>query len=219
MRKVLNRLKHFRFSIPVGLLYSRKYFSEETRQAVIDMVEDVRHAFIVMLGEVTWMDDEVREKAIEKAEKIVVHVGYSNELYENVELEEYYEDLEMEPDDYFNNSLRWDAFNSTQEFRTLRRSVNISGWEKIRYLNPTYVNAFYFNEDNTMRKFNNIEFIIVFYATNYLIIVFYVEFGHFFALDMKLKTKTEGRDGKFIASCESPIQLECGLLVSYRFKT
>lgn len=141
----------FRFSIPVGLLYSRKYFNEESRQAVINLVEDVRQAFIDILGEVTWMDDETRKKAIAKAKNIIAHVGYPNELNENDELEEYYDDLEMEPDNFFNNSLRWNSFSSNQLYRSLRKPVNRSGWEDLLYLDPTEANAFYDRSGNTMR--------------------------------------------------------------------
>lgn len=140
----------FRFSIPVGLLYSRKYFNEESREVVIDLVEDVRNAFIDILGEATWMDAETREKAINKAKNIVAHVGYPKELYENDELNEYYEHLEMESDTFFENSLQLNLLTNDQLFKTLRKPVNRSGWERLLDVNPAVVNAFFYYNETAM---------------------------------------------------------------------
>lgn len=88
-------------------------------------MEDVRRAFIDILAKVTWMDEVTRQRAISKAEKIIAHVGYPSELYESDELEVYYADLEMEPDKFFNNTWRWNAFNSNQQFNSLRQTVGM----------------------------------------------------------------------------------------------
>lgn len=136
------------------LLYSRKYFNETSRQAVINLVEDVRYAFIDMLGNVTWMDNDTRNNAIEKAENIVAHVGYQNGMFESHILHEYFGRLEvMEVDNYLENSLRWNAFNNDQMFNNLRRPANRSGWETTIKLMPNKANAFYKYDDNTMRMY------------------------------------------------------------------
>ncbi|XP_037049508.1 neprilysin-2-like [Bradysia coprophila] len=139
------------FSIPVGILYSRKYFNENSRQAVISLVEDVRQAFIDILAGVTWMDEVTRQKAISKAENIIAHVGYPNELYENDGLEEYYAELEMEPDTFFKNNLRWNLFSLNHQLNSLRQPVNRSGWEEVLDLDPTEANAFYDPSRNSMQ--------------------------------------------------------------------
>lgn len=135
------------------MLYSRKYFNETSRQSVVNLVEDVRHAFIDMLGNVTWMDNDTRANAIEKAKNIVAHVGYTSELYENNELEEYYRDLEMVTDDFLRNSLDWNLFNNNQRFKMLRKPVNRSGWETVLDLTPNEANAFYDPSGNTIRMY------------------------------------------------------------------
>lgn len=139
------------FAIPVGLLYSRKYFNEKSRQAVISLVEDVRHAFIDLLTKVTWMDEVTRQMAISKAENIVAHVGYPNELYDGGGLEKYYEDLEMDSESFFSNMLKWNLFNYNQQYRSLRQPVNRSGWEELLTVEPTVANAFYDPSRNTMQ--------------------------------------------------------------------
>lgn len=97
------------------------------------------------------MEDGDREKSIEKAKNIVAFVGYPNELFQNDKLNEYYQDLEIEPDSYFNNSLQWNRFTNNLLFKNLRRPVNRSGWEVLLDLNPTVANAFYDPSGNIMR--------------------------------------------------------------------
>lgn len=116
------------------------------------MVEDIRHTFIDMVGNVTWMENVTRTKAIEKAENIVAHVGFPNSLSENQEISEYYNDLVMEADNFFNNSLRWNAFQNDKMFMRLRKTVNRSSWEMVSDLKPNVANAFYLLTDNTISK-------------------------------------------------------------------
>lgn len=136
------------------LLYSRNYFNETSRQAVINLVEDVRRAFIDMLGDVTWMDNETRVNAIKKAYNAVAHVGYPSGIFENHEFHEYYGPLEiMKPDNYFQNSLKLNIFNTRQMFKTLHKPVNRSGWETVLDLKPNEANAFYQPGLNAMRMY------------------------------------------------------------------
>ncbi|KAJ6639054.1 Neprilysin-2 [Pseudolycoriella hygida] len=143
-------MQHF-FSVPVGLLYSRSYFPEDSRQAVISLVEDVRVAFINILADAPWMDEETRKKAISKAEHIIAHVGYPSELYQNVTFEEFYKDLEMDPDNFFNNSMQFNLFINTHYLNELRKPVNRAGWQELLTLDPTEANAFYDPSSNTMQ--------------------------------------------------------------------
>lgn len=114
------------------------------------MVEDIRHTFIDMIGNVTWMENVTRTKAVEKAKNIVAHVGCSNSSYENKQIGDYYNGLVMEPDNFFNNSLRWNAFQNDKMFMTLRKTVNRSSWEIVSDLKPNVANAFYLLSDNTI---------------------------------------------------------------------
>lgn len=43
-----------------------------------------------MLKKVNWMDEETRQKAIEKAEAINMHIGYPKELLDDDNIKEYY---------------------------------------------------------------------------------------------------------------------------------
>lgn len=117
-------------------------------------MEDVRQAFIDMLGDVTWMDNKTRTEAIDKAKNIVAHVGYPNRMFESHVLHEYYGQLEeMKPDNYFKNSLNWNLFNVNQMFNSLRKPANRSGWETAIDLVPNSANAFYNRRQNAISMY------------------------------------------------------------------
>lgn len=134
----------------MGALYVRKYFSEEARRAAFDLVEDVRGAFIDILNEVAWMDENTRAEAIKKAKSLTTHVGWPNELAENDKLEEFYRDLEIEPDDLLLNTLRIEVFDLDNLFAKLRKPVNKTDWET--HSTPSTVGAYYSSVENSISK-------------------------------------------------------------------
>ncbi|XP_031621713.1 neprilysin-2-like [Contarinia nasturtii] len=135
--------------ISVGALYVKKYFSDESRQAAIELVDNIREEFINILHEITWMDESTREEAIKKAKALTQHIGYPNELADNNKLEEYYQDLEIEPDNLLLNTLRINVFNADHLFGKLRLPVNKTDWET--HSKPAEVNAYYAALENSIQ--------------------------------------------------------------------
>lgn len=138
----------FRLPISVGALYVRKFFQEESRRAAIDLVEDVRGTFIDFLSVLPWMDGQTREAAVKKAKAITAHIGYPNELADNNELEEYYRDLDIQPDDLLLNTLRLTAFYFDRTLNKLREPVNKTDWEE--HATPSIVGAQYKAKENSI---------------------------------------------------------------------
>lgn len=132
-------------------MYSERYFNEQSKQAVIDLLEDVRQAFIDILRTVPWMDDKTRDIAIKKAKSITAQIGYQKELLENSYLDEYYKNLEMESDNLLLNYLRLEKFNNDNSFGSLRQPLKKANWERLLDLDPTDINAFYDPYENSMR--------------------------------------------------------------------
>lgn len=153
-------LYHCRLPISVGALYVRKYFSEESKRTAIELVEDIKYGFIDVLQEISWMDEKTREKAIQKAKSLTAHIGYPNELAENNKLEEYYRDLEIEPDNLLLNSLRLEVFDSDHLFNKLRKPVNKTDWET--HSTPSTVNAYYSSPENSISTFTRLHCNILF---------------------------------------------------------
>lgn len=151
VHRSIQSLLHFRFPLPVTILYSLKYFNETLRQAALSLVQDVQDAFIDMLRSATWMANSTRTRAIEKAKNVVVHIGYPNGINEIDELKEYYKNLKLESYNFINNSIRWNVFNQNQMFKTLRKPENRSGLESMLDSQPNEANAYYTRSTNTIR--------------------------------------------------------------------
>lgn len=140
--------------ISVGALYVRKYFSEKSRKAAIDLVENIRHEFIDILQNVTWMDETTRGEAIKKAQMLETHIGYPNELNDINKLKQYYNDLEIEPDNLLLNTLRIEVFDTDRAFNKLRKAVNKTDWES--HSTPSSVGAYYSSPENSISTYTNV---------------------------------------------------------------
>ncbi len=46
----------------VGSMYVRKYFQEDSRQAALEMVHDIRAEFDHILQQVDWMDENTKTR-------------------------------------------------------------------------------------------------------------------------------------------------------------
>lgn len=74
----------------VGALYARRYFNKEAKNKVMEMMVYIQAAFAKLLQEIDWMDDVTRENALQKTNTMTSYVAYSDELYDDKKLEEYY---------------------------------------------------------------------------------------------------------------------------------
>lgn len=150
MHRSLLSTTFFRLSISVGALYIRKYFSEESRSAAIDMVNNIREEYNEILTKIDWMANDTRETAIKKAKAITNHIGYPNELADVSKLEEFYKELEIEADNLMLDKLRLTVFVTNFYFGKLRETVNKTEWTT--HAKPAQVNAFYAGLENSIRK-------------------------------------------------------------------
>ncbi|XP_060518791.1 neprilysin-2 isoform X1 [Cylas formicarius] len=136
-------------SIASGALYVRKYFNEEARQNAKEMVADIRAEFEEILRKVDWMDQETRMNAIDKAKSMSTHIAYPDELLDDKKLEEFYEGLELDSEEYMRSILNLTLFGTRFSFKRLRQPVNKTDW--ITHGRPAVVNAFYSSIENSIQ--------------------------------------------------------------------
>jgi predicted metalloendopeptidase len=135
--------------ISVGALYIRKHFKEDSKRAALEMVNNIRAQFENILNEVSWMDDKTRATAHVKVKAMSTHIGYPDELMDNKKLEEYYNELEINPDTYLESVLKMSVFGTNYAFNKLRKPVNKTDW--ITHARPAIVNAFYSSIENSIQ--------------------------------------------------------------------
>ena len=66
--------------VPMDNLYIQAYCTQQQRQDMLDIIEDVVAYYRTMLESVDWLSDETREKAIEKLDNMRVNAVYPDEL-------------------------------------------------------------------------------------------------------------------------------------------
>ena len=71
------------FSDALGKAYVDKYFDPKTKQEVINMMEDIKETYRRRIRELDWIKEETKNKAIEKINKLSLHVGYPDK-WENL---------------------------------------------------------------------------------------------------------------------------------------
>lgn len=157
-------------SISVGALYVRKHFREDSKRAAMEMVNGIRREFEKILHDVPWMDDDTREAALNKVKSMSTHIGYPDEIMDNKKLEEYYNHLEIDANDYLKSVLRMNVFGTDYAFNKLRKPVNKTDW--VTHARPAIVNAFYSSIENSIRKFEFIFGAILLHSNAIFVYVF-----------------------------------------------
>lgn len=87
IEKQAYRLASSLLSEPVGLYYGRKYFGEEAKKDVVEMVHEIIDTYKARLQRNDFLSEETKKKAILKLDKIVVKMGYPdecNKLYDKI---------------------------------------------------------------------------------------------------------------------------------------
>lgn len=70
------RLVSGAFSEPIGLYYGRKYFGEEAKKDVVEMVGEIIETYKQRISKNDFLSQATKEKAIVKLDKMVVKMGY-----------------------------------------------------------------------------------------------------------------------------------------------
>ncbi|XP_076237007.1 neprilysin-1 [Calliopsis andreniformis] len=128
-----------KLGMAVGALFIRDNFNHESKETALEMIRTIREAFIELLAENHWMDDETRAVAKSKADSMTERIGYPEFLKDPVELSKEYVMLNITKNHYLENVmavLKYDAYHNLQK---LRKPVDKDKWST----QPAIVNAFY----------------------------------------------------------------------------
>ena len=121
----------------IGEIYAEKYFTEEAKQDVLKMVQDIISVYKKRIGNLTWMSDATKEKAIRKLDAMKIKIGYPDNW------DTFLDNVEIKPvsdgGSYFENMLSV-AKGSKKELSELQgKSVDKTKWA----MYPYTVNACY----------------------------------------------------------------------------
>lgn len=142
------------FSAPLLLaaIFVQKNSNQDSKNAVSKITNSIHKEFIRMLENTAWIDEATRKIAIEKAMAINFFIGYSDELIDNAKLDEYYRELELQPESLLHSILSIKKFDANQVVKTFRQPADKNDWTFLSK-ESTIVNAFCIPQLNTVSKF------------------------------------------------------------------
>jgi len=122
----------------VGQIYVARHFAPESKQQMLELVENVRKAYGERIRALPWMSEETKLVALEKLAAFRTKIGYPDRWRD-------YSALEVKPGDAFGNSQRAAAFGWREQRARLFKPTDRDEW----FMTPQTVNAYYnpiFNE-------------------------------------------------------------------------
>lgn len=122
----------------IGQLYVKKYFPEDYKQKMLELVDDLIRAYHERISNLSWMSDITREKALEKLAKFEPKIGYPDKWRS-------FEGLSFS-DDLLENVRKAHAFNHDHEVHKVGKTADRDEW----FCPPQMVNAFYNPVMNTI---------------------------------------------------------------------
>lgn len=132
------------FSHAVAYEYKKNMVDPQILGEADEMVSDLRGAFHDLLSENEWMDDATRQSAAQKADAMLVLLGFPSWCESSAELDDFYKDIEVERDDHFGNVARLRSWIQTINLATLGKARDRNEWTQ----SPMVVNAFYNSLNN-----------------------------------------------------------------------
>ncbi len=117
----------------LGQLYVKKYFSEDAKKRVLDLVNNLQTALAARIDKLDWMSDSTKGKAKEKLFAITRKIGYPDKWRD-------YSHVIIVKDRYFENVVSASSNNYDFQLAKLNKPVDRTEW----FTTPSTVTA-YFN--------------------------------------------------------------------------
>ncbi len=115
----------------LGQLYVKKYFSEDAKKRVLDLVNNLQKALAVRIDKLDWMSDSTKLKAKEKLFAMTKKIGYPDKWRD-------YSHVVIVKDKYFENVVSASTNNYLFQLAKLNKPVDRSEW----FTTPSTVTAY-----------------------------------------------------------------------------
>ena len=122
---------------PLGKLFVKEYFDEESKAYMSNMIENLRSAYKDRIQDLEWMSTETKEKAMRKLNAFTYKVGYPDEWDD-------YSKLEIVDNSYIQNIMNAREFGYNEMLDKLGKPVDKTEWG----MSPQTVNAYYSPSNN-----------------------------------------------------------------------
>ncbi|BCA94258.1 metallopeptidase [Legionella antarctica] len=124
----------------IGKLYVQKYFSPASKEAVLDMLKNIRAVLREDISTLSWMTPETRKAALKKLDLMEERVGYPAKWRD-------YSALKIDRGPYVLNIIRANEFLIKRDVNKIGKPIDRSEWA----MTPQTINAYY---DPSMNNLN-----------------------------------------------------------------
>lgn len=121
----------------LGKAFVERHFTEDSKEDVAKMVENLRDAFRDRIKQLDWMSEETKVKALEKLEAFDKKIGYPKKWKD-------YSNLKISANQAVENIMNSRKFNFQEMLNKLGNPVDKDEW----FMNPQTVNAYYSSSKN-----------------------------------------------------------------------
>ncbi|WP_025764299.1 M13 family metallopeptidase [Dyadobacter tibetensis] len=118
--------------MPLGKLFSAKYFPEDDKKKVSEMIENVRDVYGERIDKLSWMSDSTKAKAHKKLKAFTYKIGYPDKWKD-------YSSIDVKADKLFENVISARLFGNKEAVEKIGKEVDKSEW----HMTPQTVNAYY----------------------------------------------------------------------------
>jgi putative endopeptidase len=122
----------------VGRIYVERHFSPAAKTSMDVLVDNLIEAYRQSIGELAWMTDATRKRALEKLEKFTPKIGFPVKWRD-------YSALQIDPTDLIANVRATSEFEFQRELGKIGKPLDRDEW----FMTPQTINAYYnpgFNE-------------------------------------------------------------------------
>ena len=116
----------------LGQLYVKRYFNEDAKKRVLDLVNNLQKAFEQRMDQLDWMSDSTKVKAKEKLYTITKKIGYPDVWRD-------YGQVKIDKDHYFENVVALRQNDYQYALADLNKAPNKNEW----HTTPATVTAYY----------------------------------------------------------------------------
>lgn len=121
----------------LGQLYVDKYFPQEAKTRMDELVSNLLLAYEERIMQASWMGDSTKEKALEKLHAITRKIGYPDKWDD-------YKGISIQPDTYVSNLINTRQYAYNKMIDKLGKPVDPDEW----LMTPPTVNAYYSSSRN-----------------------------------------------------------------------
>jgi len=122
----------------LGQIYVHKYFTEDAKRRITELVNNLQRAFEIRIGKLDWMSDSTKLKAKEKLNSFAKKVAFPDHWRD-------YSKVTIERNDYVGNVIACGKNEYNREVAKVGKPVDKTEWDMTPPTNNAYYNP-WFNE-------------------------------------------------------------------------